>query len=113
MLPFSTVTFLQCEIIGSYLIKSLHLYFLVYGFQNNLAPTSASVLTTSGANVNANLGGKKTFFLSSFFPLISKLCLSYIFIYAFVFTGYGVQKNVTNGGSGISTGVSTGKSATV
>uniref|UniRef100_A0A3P9DRU7 Uncharacterized protein n=1 Tax=Maylandia zebra TaxID=106582 RepID=A0A3P9DRU7_9CICH len=74
---------------------------------NNLAPTSASVLTTSGANVNANLGGKKTFFLSSFFPLISKLCLSYIFIYAFVFTGYGVQKNVTNGGSGISTGVST------
>uniref|UniRef100_A0A3P9DRR9 Uncharacterized protein n=1 Tax=Maylandia zebra TaxID=106582 RepID=A0A3P9DRR9_9CICH len=67
MLPFSTVTFLQCEIIGSYLIKSLHLYFLVYGFQNNLAPTSASVLTTR----------------------------------------YGVQKNVTNGGSGISTGVST------
>lgn len=68
MLPFSTVTFLQCEIIGSYLIKSLHLYFLVYGFQNNLAPTSASVLTTSGANVNANLGGKKSFFLSSFCP---------------------------------------------
>lgn len=31
--------------------------FLVYGFQNNLAPTSVSVLTTSGANVNANLGG--------------------------------------------------------
>lgn len=68
MLSFSTVTFLPCEIIGSYLIKSLHLYFLVYGFQNNLAPASASVLTTSGANVNANLGGKKNFFLSSFCP---------------------------------------------
>ncbi|KAI3362716.1 hypothetical protein L3Q82_001780 [Scortum barcoo] len=51
------------------------LYF--YGFQNNLAPTSASVLTTSGANVNANLGG------------------------------YGVQKNLSNGGGVVSTGVST------
>uniref|UniRef100_A0A4W6CRV6 Uncharacterized protein n=1 Tax=Lates calcarifer TaxID=8187 RepID=A0A4W6CRV6_LATCA len=49
----------------------------VYGFQNNLAPTSGSVLTTSGANVNANLGG------------------------------YGVQKNVSNGGGVVSTGVST------
>uniref|UniRef100_A0A3P8WKQ1 Uncharacterized protein n=1 Tax=Cynoglossus semilaevis TaxID=244447 RepID=A0A3P8WKQ1_CYNSE len=50
--------------------------FLVYGFQNNLAPTSVSVLTTSGANVNANLGG------------------------------YGVQKNVSGSGvvsSGVST----------
>uniref|UniRef100_A0A3B3HBV5 Uncharacterized protein n=1 Tax=Oryzias latipes TaxID=8090 RepID=A0A3B3HBV5_ORYLA len=48
----------------------------VYGFQNNLAPTSGYVLTTSGANVNASLGG------------------------------YGVQKNVSNGGGTISTGVS-------
>uniref|UniRef100_A0A3B5AH20 Uncharacterized protein n=1 Tax=Stegastes partitus TaxID=144197 RepID=A0A3B5AH20_9TELE len=52
----------------------------VYGFQNNLAPTSASVLTTNGTNINANLGGK---------------------------TRYGVQKNVSNGGTIISTGVST------
>lgn len=35
----------------------LHLLFTVYGFQNNLAPTSSSVLTTSGANVHANVGG--------------------------------------------------------
>lgn len=35
----------------------LHLPFTVYGFQNNLAPTSSSVLTTSGANVHANVGG--------------------------------------------------------
>uniref|UniRef100_A0A3B4FDJ3 Uncharacterized protein n=1 Tax=Pundamilia nyererei TaxID=303518 RepID=A0A3B4FDJ3_9CICH len=49
---------------------------------------------------------RKPFFYP-LFALISKLCLSYISIYAFVFTGYGVQKNVTNGGSGISTGVST------
>lgn len=31
--------------------------FTVYGFQNNLAPTTGSVLTTSGANVNGNVGG--------------------------------------------------------
>uniref|UniRef100_A0A3B5AI11 Uncharacterized protein n=1 Tax=Stegastes partitus TaxID=144197 RepID=A0A3B5AI11_9TELE len=54
----------------------------VYGFQNNLAPTSASVLTTNGTNINANLGG------------------------------YGVQKNVSNGGTIISTGVSTSESQT-
>lgn len=36
----------------------------VYGFQNNLAPASGSVLTTSGANVNANVGGR-------YFPLTS------------------------------------------
>ncbi|MEQ2237654.1 hypothetical protein ILYODFUR_025354 [Ilyodon furcidens] len=54
----------------------------VYGFQNNLAPTSAGVLTTSGTNVTANLGG------------------------------YGVQKNVSNGGAAISTGISTAFSGT-
>ena len=31
----------------------------------------------------------------------------------FVFTGYGVQKNVSNGAGVISSGVSTGKSGTV
>lgn len=31
--------------------------FPVYGFQNNLAPTSIGALTTSGGNVTANLGG--------------------------------------------------------
>uniref|UniRef100_A0A3B3XZR4 Uncharacterized protein n=1 Tax=Poecilia mexicana TaxID=48701 RepID=A0A3B3XZR4_9TELE len=51
----------------------------VYGFQNNLAPTSIGVLTTSGGNVTTNLGG------------------------------YGVQKNVSNGSAVISSGISTGK----
>uniref|UniRef100_A0A8C5HYN0 Uncharacterized protein n=1 Tax=Gouania willdenowi TaxID=441366 RepID=A0A8C5HYN0_GOUWI len=46
----------------------------VYGFQNNLAPTSPSVLTTSGANVSAR---------------------------------YGVQKNISNGGAVLGSGVST------
>uniref|UniRef100_A0A8C7KXD6 Uncharacterized protein n=1 Tax=Oncorhynchus kisutch TaxID=8019 RepID=A0A8C7KXD6_ONCKI len=50
----------------------------VYGFQNNLAPMSSSVLTTSG--VNAHSG---------------------------TLTGYGVQKNISNGGGLVSTGVST------
>uniref|UniRef100_A0AAQ4QEP5 COHA1 n=1 Tax=Gasterosteus aculeatus aculeatus TaxID=481459 RepID=A0AAQ4QEP5_GASAC len=50
----------------------------VYGFQNNLASTSPSVLTTSGGNVHATVGG------------------------------YGVQKNLSNGGGGVvSSGVST------
>lgn len=31
--------------------------FTVYGFQNNLGPTSNGVLTTSGANVSATVGG--------------------------------------------------------
>ncbi|CAL8297406.1 unnamed protein product [Merluccius merluccius] len=48
----------------------------VYGFQNNLGPAAGSVLTTSGANASASTGG------------------------------YGVQKNVSNSGGLLSTGVS-------
>lgn len=44
----------------------LHLLFTVYGFQNNLAPTSSSVLTTSGANVHANVGGMTARSLTQF-----------------------------------------------
>lgn len=46
--------------------RKLHLLCLVYGFQNNLAPTSGSVLTTSGANINANVGGTPAYFLTCF-----------------------------------------------
>uniref|UniRef100_A0A665XB88 Uncharacterized protein n=1 Tax=Echeneis naucrates TaxID=173247 RepID=A0A665XB88_ECHNA len=79
-------------LIEYYLIESYcALVFAVYGFQNNLAPTTGSVLTTSGANIN---------FESKIAHL--RECLSVCV------TGYGVQKNVSNSGGVIGgTGVST------
>lgn len=60
---------------------------VVYGFQNNLAPTSGSVLTTSGANVNANVGGTPAYSLTCFhnvytvkYFFFSVLCI-FVYIY--------------------------------
>lgn len=76
----------------------------VYGFQNNLAPASGSVLTTSGANVNANVGGTAAFFPDMLFTMFPTALFCYR-----VFAGYGVQKNMSYGTGIASAGVSTGQ----
>lgn len=77
----------------------------VYGFQNNLAPVSGSVLTTSGANVNANVGGAAAIFPHMLFTIFpTAVFFSY---HVFGFAGYGVQKNMSYGAGVASTGVST------
>lgn len=73
----------------------------VYGFQNNLAPASGSVLTTSGANANANVGGMAA--LICFSQYFFNSCFYRVVVYA----GYGVQKNMSYGSGIASTGVST------
>lgn len=83
----------------------------VYGFQNNLAPASGSVLTTSGANVNANVGGTAAAFPDMLFTIFSTAGL--FFYRVFVFAGYGVQKNMSYGSGAASAGVSTGQYSAV
>ena len=118
VLVFGQVCYVWVDIL-CYLIESnCSSRFTVYGFQNNLAPTSGTVLTASGANVNANLGGTAAWFLTvpTIFWHYWICCLHWIYKIAsllmWVFicvceTGYGVQKNVSSGGGGVvSTGVS-------
>lgn len=95
---------LECELLNSF---DLLFPFTVYGFQNNLAPTSASILTTSGANVNASSAGMLTYIYIFFWyaPAIIPSPLNP----ARVSAGYGVQKNVSNT-SGVVSGVSTSQS---
>lgn len=61
------------------------------------------MLTTSGANINANVGG--TAFPDMLFTIFSAVVL--FFYHVVVFAGYGVQKNMSYGAGGSSTGVPT------